>query len=106
MSYSAREIRKKTQLVRTGFETISVVLDGVTYSSDTVELACPASKVSVQADGNLVFSWSVSCNGQTFVSAGTSIAAGAISTYSTSVVGSVQVTYVSGSGQVSILAVS
>jgi hypothetical protein len=104
MGYSAKEVRKKTQLVRTGFETISVSLSAT--GSDVVELACPASKVTVQSTGSLVFDWSVSVNGEDYVSAGSSIAAGALSSYNTHNVSAVTITWVSGTGQVCIAAVS
>ena len=50
MGWSAREIRKKTQLVRTGFDTSTKTL-AVNGDTDVVELATVASQVTVQSTG-------------------------------------------------------
>lgn len=105
MSYSKKDIRLKFQQVITGFETSTKTLDGTTVS-EIVELSCPASKVTVQSTGNLVFNFLVSANGVDFVSATAGVAANVLNTYSTNLIASVKIERVSGTGRVSILGIS
>lgn len=103
-AYTRKEVAKYQTKVLTGFETASVTLDG-TVTTDTVELAGPASKITVQSTGNLVFDYTVSINGETFAAGAAGIAAGALSSYTTHIVSVVKVTRVSGTGKVVITGV-
>ncbi len=104
MSYSKKEIRKVKQATLTGFETGSYPLDDIT-TEEIVELACPASKVTVQSTGTLAFDWAVSVNGEDFVTVG-SVAAAALASYSSNIVSSIKFTRTAGSGKVAIACVS
>ena len=104
-AYSKKDKRKLVQPTLTGFETGSVLLDGTT-TEETIELACPASKITLQANGDLNFTYTVSVNGETFASGAAAIAAGTLSSYNTHLVSSIKITRNSGSGKVSIAAVS
>jgi hypothetical protein len=103
-SYSKKDIRSLKQITLTGNETATTTMASAT-DTQVVELACPASKVTVQSTGDLAFSWAVSINGEDFVSVG-AVAAGVLSSYNTHLVSTVQITWTSGSGKVVIASVS
>lgn len=102
--YSKKDIRKSITPNLVGFEVSTGTLDGTT-TEEVVELACPASKITLQSSGDLAYTYTVSVNGTTFVTGGT-VAANALSSYNTHNVSSVKVTRTGGSGKVSIAAVS
>lgn len=90
--------------VTTSDSKVTAVLDS-TNTTETVQLAIQASKVSFQADGTLAGSVSFSIDGVNFVDPTTIGLSNAIVTYSTNVVKLVKVTWTSGSGQLHIAAV-
>lgn len=104
-AYSKKDIRTLKQKVLTGFETATGTLDGTT-TTEIVELAGPASKITLQSTGTLVFDYTVSVNGEDYAAGASGVAAGALSSYSTHIVSSVTVTRTGGSGKVAIAAVS
>lgn len=101
MGYSQEQARSARQPVLTGDSYISPVMSST--GTVTILLNDPSGKLTVQSSGDLAFSWAVSANGQNF-NTPTAVAANALSTQSTDVVGAVQLTWTSGTGQVTILA--
>lgn len=103
-AYTKKDIRKVITPNLVGFEVSTGTLDGTT-TTETLELACPASKITLQSTGDLAYDYTVSVNGENFVT-GASVAAGALSSYNTHNVSKVRITRTSGSGRVSIACVS
>ena len=95
--------RKVRDPVFTGDKQISCTLSSTgTY---TFELTIPSDYFTLQSSGTLTYTWAVSANGTTYGSSSSTIAAGAFSTYTgPDVIANIQITWVSGSGQVTILA--
>ena len=103
MAISKQDARKVKHAVLSGDERISTVLSSLgTYD---FEITGPTQKFTVQSSGTLAYTYAVSCNGQNFDTP-VSVAANAFSTYTNAhVVAVVRIIWVSGSGQVVLLAV-
>lgn len=104
MGYTGEQAAEVRQLVNTGDTTASQELTS-TNTTQIIELSIPASKITLQPSGDLAATYTVSANGISF-SAGGSLAANALSTYSTNLVKSITLTWTSGAGYVTILSIS
>jgi hypothetical protein len=103
MSIAKQDARRVKHAVLAGDERISPVLTATgTYD---FEITGPTQKFTVQSSGNLAYTYDVSANGINFTGSPVSVAANAMSTYSTNVVAVVRIAWVSGSGKVTLLAV-
>lgn len=71
--------------------------------SEIIELSSIAEKVTMQSSGTLAYTYSISANGINFTTP-VSVAANILATYSTNLTRVITITYVSGSGKVTILA--
>lgn len=102
LSKEARAIRQKVYIMD---KQLSSYIDATT-TTDTKELAIVAEKLTVQADGDLIYTIHISVNGEHFpvAAAITTSAANEIGTYSTGLFTSVKITRISGSGTVTIIA--
>lgn len=104
MSIAKQDARRVKHAVLAGDERISPTLSmsGNTYD---FEITGPTQKFTVQSSGSLAFTYDVSANGKNFTGSPVSVAANAMATYSTNVIAVVRITWVSGSGNVTLLAV-
>lgn len=111
MAISKQAGRRTKHAVLSGDERISLPLTGVAAQNPSqttyvAEITGPTQKFTVQSNGTLAFTYDVSANGSTYSGSPVSVAAGVMSTYSgPHVVASILITWVSGSGVVTILAV-
>lgn len=103
MSIAKSQSRKLRQSNNNGDSQISTSMASSADNQD-ISLSIVAQKVTVQCSSTLVVAVSVSANGKDFLSAGSATAA-APASYSTHNVAVVRLTYTSGSGQASVLAV-
>lgn len=101
MGYTLAQSRTARAPVITGDEQLAANVSS-TNTVVATELSGPCRQVSVQSSGTLVCTWAISLNGITWVTQGT-LTAGAIGNYNTSNVTDVQVTWTSGTGNVSII---
>lgn len=99
---SAAKPRSQTNI---SDKQITVTLDAVT-TEDVIELNLVASKITIQASGNLAGNILVSVNGVNYVSAGAIPATNGLLTYSSHMVTSVKVQRTSGSGKVVVVALA
>jgi hypothetical protein len=105
MAISKQQARKTKQPVLSGDEQISTVINS-SATSYSFEITGPSKYFTLQSNGSLTYTWAVSANGSSFGTPSATIAAGAFSTYTgPDVVAVIQITRVSGSGQVTMLAV-
>jgi hypothetical protein len=102
--YSSAQAATVSNQVKTSNAIASQVISS-TNTTQLIELNCAASMITLQPSGNLVATYTVSANGTNFV-AGGSLTGNALSTYNSNLVSSVTITWASGSGYVTILAVS
>ena len=107
MGYSKQQARATKHAVLSGDERISPILDGSAGKTSYVaEITGPTAKFTVQSSGNLAFTYDVSANGKNYTGSPISVAANAMNTYTGGhVVACILITWVSGSGNVAILAV-
>ena len=101
MGYTLSQSRTARAPVITGDEQLAANVSS-TNTVVAVEMSGPCKQVSVQASGTLVFTWAVSLNGTTWTTVG-SVSSGSIGNYNTTNVSDVQITWTSGSGNVSII---
>lgn len=102
-AYTKKQTAGYKQQTITGFKVTSGTLDGTT-TTETIELGGVASKISLQSTGTLAFTYTVSLTGEVFDTGGT-VAATALSSYSTHNVAVVKITRTSGTGRVTIASV-
>lgn len=101
MAYSKAQANSARAPVLTGDQQIAANVSS-TNTLVEIEMTSPCSQISVQASGNLVFTWAVSINGENWTTP-VSVSSNTISTYNTSMATNVQVNWTSGSGNVSIV---
>lgn len=107
MAVSKQDARRTKHAVLAGDERTTTVLDGTTGKTVYLaEITGPTQKFTVQSTGNLAFTYDTSANGSNFTGTPVSVAANAMSTYTgPNVIAVVKITWVSGTGTVTLLAV-
>lgn len=103
MAVTKIQARRVRQPVLVGDLELTDVLDGVALSTQIIELSSVAEKITIQSSGDLVGTYSVSVNGVDFDTP-IAFSANTLISYTTHLVRVVKFDWVSGSGEVHLVA--